>query len=231
MADSPFIEDAGPGFDPDAAAAGADQVRAAEDAAAREVGVEAYPGLPPVTEEQVHSVLFTAGDGVHAVAGVGEYDWVMTQRDLDRIAPPLTRVLNRYDAAKVAAAYSDEFALLMGVGLYGWRSMLERVAVLRAQDESSEGPPRAPRPVAPAPPPPGRPPAPEPSPAPAPPPAPVAAPAGGAPEPFPGAGAPPDLAPMRFEVAPGYTTHADRIRQARERKPDAVPAEAPPASL
>jgi hypothetical protein len=240
---SPFVEDPGPGFDAEQAAAGAEQVRQEHEAEARAEGIESF-GIPDVEEPKVRHALFVAGDGLHAAFGVGEYDWLMTQRDLDRIAPPLTRIINRYEAAKIVAGFSDEAAVVMGVGLWGWRSVLERVAVIRAQERGetpSMGPTRAPRPEAPAPaarPAPGpetpapawpsdAPPAPQASPAPAPP----ASPPGGAGgEPFPGAGAPRDPTPVPVEVVGGYVTHADRIRQARERRPVAVPYQTQAAS-
>ena len=230
MGASPFVEDPGPGFDQEAAAAGADDVRAQHEAEARAAGVEAFT-LPEVEEEKVRTVLFNVGDGVHAIAGVGDYDWVMTQRDLDRIAPPLTRILNRYDAAKVAAGYSDELAVLIGAGLYGWRSMLERVAVTRAEErnQASEGPSRAPRPEPPAPASSRPAPAAEPPSSPAPAPPPTSAGVGG--DHYPGAGAPQEpRPPAQYEVAAGYVTHAERLRQQRERSPIAVPAEAPNAT-
>lgn len=215
MGASPFVDDPGPGFNPEEAAAGAEQVRNQEEAEQRQAGLDAFT-IEPVAEAKVRAVLFNVGDGVHAVAGVGEYDWVMTQRDLDRIAPPLTRILNRYDTTRAIAAYSDELAVALGVGLYGWRSALERVAVLRAQE--AEGPP-----------PPEPPPAPR-APAPAPPPEPPPGPGLGA-DHFPGAGAPQDLGVAEVEVVPGYVTRAEQLRAARQRgeHPNAVPREAPGA--
>lgn len=238
MAESPFVDDSGFGWDPEAAAARAGEVAGEQYADEREAAAGPLFELPEIPEDKVRSVLFVGGDGLHAIAGVGEYDWVMTQRDLERIAPPLTRILNRYDAAKVAAGYSDELSVVVGFGLYGWRSMLERVAVLRAQEAGAP----TQREAAPS----------RPAPAPAPPPAPPAQtpapawpedvprePRAAAPEPplspgsgadhFPGAGAPRDPAAAAVEVVSGYVTQAERIRQARERSPDAVPAEAPPA--
>jgi hypothetical protein len=234
VSDSPFVSDPGPGWDPEAAAAAADAVRAEHEEEERAGGTEAF-GFPEVEEERVRQVLFVGGDSIHAAVGVGEYDWVMTQRDLDRIAPPLTRILNRYELTKAVAGYSDELALLMGFGLYSWRSVLELAAVRRAgerprpADVRAEQAPPAPAPRE-APPPPAwpaaAPPPPQSSPASSPAP-PSATGAGG--DTFPGAGTPrePSFDIANVEVAPGYVTRAEQIRQARERRPNAVPAEAP----
>jgi hypothetical protein len=234
---SPFVEDPGPGFDQDRATDDAGDVRQAQEAEARQAGLESF-GIPDVSDEQVRAFLFTAGDGLHAAFGVGDHDWLMTMRDLDRIGPPLTRIVNRYEATKIVAGFSDEAAVVMGFGLWGWRSVLERVAIIREQERATGERPRPapapsspptrppPPPEAPAPPawPTSTPPPPQASPAPAstPPPAGV----GG--DHYPGGGAPQEPAsPTAVEVVDGYVTRADRLRQARERKPYAVPAEAP----
>jgi hypothetical protein len=117
----PFLGDAGPGFAPGA------------DPGSPEAGPDLAPLIPEVSEEQVTSLLGNIGDGVHAVAGVGELDWVMTEADLARIGPPLTRIVNRHPELAALAAHSDEAAVAIGAGLYTWRSLLERQAVLRAQ--------------------------------------------------------------------------------------------------
>lgn len=201
-----FVGDPGPGFNAEQAAADDSRIRHDADADARAATAEAF-GLPEVAEESVRDVLRNGGDMLHAVVGVGELDWRATQADLDRIAPPATRILNRYDATRAAAAKSDELALIMGLGLYSWRSMLERRAILFAEQERTvEGTAR-----------PSSPPPPPESP-------------GGAPEsPGPGPGAP-GPAPASFRVVDGYVPMADRIRQARERTPVAQPRQDPPAA-
>jgi hypothetical protein len=213
-ASDPFAGDAGPGFTPGTTG---------------EPGAEpgepgGLPGWPEdVAEEQVRSILLTAGDALHALAGVGELDWRFTPKDQDRLAPPMTRIVNRYETARALAGHSDELAVAFGMGLYGWRSMLERRAVLQAIQEgreppapaSSPAPARpAPGPHGPAPAPPTRPPA---SPPPVPEPGPM--PASG-PEPEPPAWRAPDELPdeaeaATVEVAPGYQTAADRLRATR----------------
>jgi hypothetical protein len=89
-------------------------------------------------EKQVHDWLLNAGDLAHAGFGVGEHDWAMTKADLERIAPPLTRILNRYEPSRAVAAFSDPAAVAMGFGMYGWRSALERAAVMKARARAEE---------------------------------------------------------------------------------------------
>jgi hypothetical protein len=117
---SPYTAD-GPGFDEKAPVG---------QPPADEAEVEAFAELWQV--EQVRDWLTNAGALAHAGFGVGEHDWEFTKADLARIAPPATRILNRYQPSRVAAAYSDPAAVAIGFGLYGWRSTLERVAVMKA---------------------------------------------------------------------------------------------------
>jgi hypothetical protein len=120
----PFQGHRGPGFDPESA----------PEPGAPGAGPEPPPiPLPELEVETVRDLLLTAGDGAHAIFGVGEFDWAMTQRDLERIAPPLTRIVNRYPGVARLASHSDEAAVAIGSGLYAWRSMLERRAVLEAR--------------------------------------------------------------------------------------------------
>lgn len=133
---SPYVAGAGPGFDPSQPPPIADSDEQREERGA------AF--LAEWEEQQVSDWLKNAGDLAHAGFGIGDYDWVMTQRDLERIAPPLTRILNRYEPTRAVAEYSDPAAVAIGFGLYGWRSALERIHVLRAQQAAGEGPDLAP---------------------------------------------------------------------------------------
>jgi hypothetical protein len=126
---SPYIAGPGPGFDPSSAPPPPPDVGEEPDVAGFQAGWE---------EEQVHDWLLNAGGLGHAAFGVAEQDWSMTQADLKRIAPPLTRILNRFEPAAALAAYSDPAAVAMGFGMYGWRSALERTAVLRARARAEE---------------------------------------------------------------------------------------------
>jgi hypothetical protein len=133
---SPFVGDTGPGFDPDAA-----PPPLADD------GDQGPPGsieIPEIPEEQVRSALHNGGDLAHAAVGVGQLDWVMTNTDQDRIAPPLTRIINKHEQLARIAGRSDELSVAIGAGLYTWRSLLEREGVLKA----ARAPPNAPQPDA-----------------------------------------------------------------------------------
>ncbi len=96
----------------------------------------AYPGWE---EETVEQFLKGTGAGLHLLLGAGETDWYMTRTDLDRIAPPLTRILNRYEPSLRASEYADPLLVAHGFGLYGWRSVLaQRQAVRRREQAERE---------------------------------------------------------------------------------------------
>lgn len=111
-----WIADAGPAFDPRAAPA------------------------PPTVEldepepdgwdvERIREGLELAGETAHWLFNGGPEDeetWLMTQQDLRAIAPPLTRVLNRYDATRAAAAAGDEALLTAALVRYGARNYTRR---------------------------------------------------------------------------------------------------------
>lgn len=139
---TPYVAGAGPGFD-----ANAPVGRPPTDDAETEAFAELWE------EAQVRDWLTNVGAVAHAGFGVGEHDWEFTKADLARIAPPATRILNRYQPTRVVAAYSDPAAVAIGFGLYGWRSTLERTAVLKGQKRrgDQDEPPAAAVPVAPAP--------------------------------------------------------------------------------
>lgn len=91
-------------------------------------------------ERRVRQLLTAKGAIVHHLAAVDPQstEWSYTQRDLETIAPPLTAILNRYDATRAAAAAGDEMALAIGLGGYVVRSVGERrhaIARLREQPD------------------------------------------------------------------------------------------------
>lgn len=92
------------------------------------------------TQRQVRSLLEVQGRATHAVVGVGEQDWLHTEADLAAIAPPLTRILNRYPATAAAAAIGDEALLIAGVGGYAMRSWLERKQELQRRAATAAAP-------------------------------------------------------------------------------------------
>lgn len=138
---SDFISDPGPAFDAD---------QAEKDAQARD-GDRAFaisPGGETGVELEWHpdtikAVLEAKGSALHSLAGKAEADWAYTSQELRAIAPPLTRILNRYDATRVAAGGGDELALILGFTGYTMRSFQERKQALdakRAQEEQEEPP-------------------------------------------------------------------------------------------
>ncbi len=129
--DSPYAAGPGPGFD-----AGAPPPTPPEPA--EEPGADAGAFALGWEEKQVQDWLLNAGDLAHAAFGVSERDWQMSQADLERIGPPLTRILNRFEPSRAVAAYSDPAAVAMGFGMYGWRSALERTQTLRARQRADE---------------------------------------------------------------------------------------------
>lgn len=105
--------------------------------------LHALPEPPPGWEEpQVRTILRAQGLVVHnavAVEKEGE-EWVYTATELDTIAPPLTRILNRYDATRAAAGTGDELALVIGLTGYVGRSWVERRRALSAIAAAEEEP-------------------------------------------------------------------------------------------
>jgi hypothetical protein len=65
--------------------------------------------------------------------------WRATQADIDAIAPPLARILNRYAPARSLAGLSDEAELLIGVGAYMRTQLAERgrVATIKRQRDQA----------------------------------------------------------------------------------------------
>lgn len=95
--------------------------------------------LPGWEQETVEQFLRGTGAGLHMLAGVAEKDWLMTKADLDRIAPPLTRIANRYEPALRLSPLADPLLVAHGFALYGWRSALERKRALRDTEEEPVG--------------------------------------------------------------------------------------------
>ena len=184
--DVQLVGDTGPGPDGPGAPSPAAEQAAAQQAAAP--ATEQLAGVIAWEEEKLRDVMRVIGDGAHAIAGVAESDWAFIDADLDRIVPPLTRIMNRVPVLAKASEASDPLAVGIGFGLYGWRSAWERAAALKDQE-------RKPRAASPAPPPTAARQPPRPAPAP------MAAPSvnvNGGPA-----------------VADGYVTNADRLRATR----------------
>jgi hypothetical protein len=97
-----------------------------------------YPGWELGTVEQF---LKGTGAGLHFMIGAAENDWRMTEEDLERMAPPLTRIMNRWEPALRLSPVADPMLFAHGAFLYAWRSMLERKrANYDAEREEQQGP-------------------------------------------------------------------------------------------
>ncbi len=125
--DIDYVEETGPGI-PELPAAAVPEV---EPEGATE---QALPGWELETIEQF---LRGTGAGLHMLAGVTDKDWLMTQADLERIAPPLTRIANRYEPVLRLSPVADPLLVAHGFALYGWRSALERKRALRDAEEQA----------------------------------------------------------------------------------------------
>ena len=98
--------------------------------------VETLPPVPPepmlpvfVGEEQVRGFLVAQGAAVHGLVAVepDSNEWVYLESDLEAIAPPLTRIINRFPmVAATFARFGDWPALGMGALGYVGRSLEER---------------------------------------------------------------------------------------------------------
>lgn len=91
--------------------------------------------LPDVTEESVRMVLYAISGGADMAAGarVGA-SLTMTDGELDQLAPPLTRIVNRNVKLKVLAAQGNLMdAVAIGIGSmgYGVRIAGERMESMR----------------------------------------------------------------------------------------------------
>ncbi len=104
-----------------------------------EAEVEVLDGAveqPSWLEESVRDHLSLMGSGLHMIFG-GESDtaYRMSEEDLRRIAPPLTRILNRHESLAQFGVISDPLLLAEGSVLYVGRSMLQvRAAKMEAQE-------------------------------------------------------------------------------------------------
>lgn len=117
---SSFVSDAGPAFDPKTAPAAPEP-----DADLREEGAL----FEEWDEGRIREFLELQGEVMHAILAVDELDedtWIHTEKDMRAIAPPLTRILNRYDVTRAAAAAGDEILLASAVARYGSRNYIRR---------------------------------------------------------------------------------------------------------
>lgn len=88
--------------------------------------------------EATGQILKGVGLTLHELLGAGETDWKMSEGDLERIAPPLTRILNRYERTRAMADFSDPMLLGYGVFRYAARSTLQMRAAQQLRREEEE---------------------------------------------------------------------------------------------
>ena len=133
-----YVEERGPGI-VELPEGGAEESREAE-VDGRAAVLPAYPGWD---QEAVEQFLRGTGAGIHMLIGAAERDWLMTEKDLERIAPPLTRICNRWEPALRLSPLADPLLVAHGFALYGWRSALERQRALRDEEIAQESAPGA----------------------------------------------------------------------------------------
>jgi hypothetical protein len=134
-----FISEPGPEFDPeqaqqDAAARDGDRAFAVSPGGETGINIEWHP-------DTIKAILTAKGSALHSVLGKSDQDWIYTRDELGAIAPALTRILNRYDATRVAASSGDELAVILGLSGYTMRSLGERKAALDAGRQDQDEPP------------------------------------------------------------------------------------------
>jgi hypothetical protein len=110
---------------------------------AEELRGGAQPEYPGWQLDHVETFLMGLGSGIHMLIGQSEHDWEMTRADLERIAPPMMRIANRWQPALRASVYADPFMVAYGFALYGWRSALERARAIKDREAALEGAPAA----------------------------------------------------------------------------------------
>jgi hypothetical protein len=98
------------------------------------------------TPERAGAIVRAGGFVLHTADGMsrepeGGELWRATEADVDAIAPPLSRILNRYAPARRLAGVTDEFELAVGVMAYARENLAERgriVTAKRKRDEIAE---------------------------------------------------------------------------------------------
>lgn len=101
----------------------------------RDLDAPAFEEPPPVplewNPEKAETVLRGLGLLFHQLDPLGSSPhgddlWKMTEDDLRAIAPPASRIANRYSTARAVAGYSDEAGVLLGSAPYVKRNLAQR---------------------------------------------------------------------------------------------------------
>jgi hypothetical protein len=93
--------------------------------------------VPQVDETVVRTMLRAVGGGLGYSLGdedVPEH-WRFTERELDDLTPPLTRIVNRNAKLRRAVIRGDEMAVMVAVGGYMGRNMSDGMRAGRARRE------------------------------------------------------------------------------------------------
>jgi hypothetical protein len=100
------------------------------------------------TPERAGAIVRAGGFLLHTADGLsrepgGEELWRATEADVEAIAPPLARILNRYEPARRLAGVSDETELAIGLMGYARRNLAERgrLATTKRQAATESGEP------------------------------------------------------------------------------------------
>ncbi len=100
------------------------------------------------TPERAEAIVRAGGFLLHTADGLsrepgGEELWRATEADLQAIAPPLARILNRYEPARRLAGVSDETELAIGLMGYTRRNLAERGRLItprrQTEDAAAQG--------------------------------------------------------------------------------------------
>jgi len=92
---------------------------------------------PHVDEAVVRGLLAVIGGGLCTFVGDPDIEdhWTFSQREIDDLAPPLTRIINRRPKLRAAVARGDEAAVAIVLAGYGGRHVAAGAAARRARKE------------------------------------------------------------------------------------------------
>jgi hypothetical protein len=95
--------------------------------------------LLEVAEDQIRDLLRAQGSVLHGAVAIekGSDEWLWLEHELDAIAGPLTRIVNRYDVLRRAAAHGDYLTIAVAAGGYAQRSLSDRGQAQAASAEQA----------------------------------------------------------------------------------------------